>query len=60
MALNLSENDKRTAEHLFSRIRVYDSLIETADQNCDFDEVARLESVQDEIRVQLNQIIFPA
>jgi len=53
----MSQNDKKTANHLFSRVRLYDSLIDAAIEECDFDEQERLEHEQDAIRAQLRQII---
>ena len=53
----MSQNDKNTANHLYSRVRIYDSLIDAASEECDFDTVERLEHEQDAIRAQLRQII---
>lgn len=53
----MSQNDKDAANHLFSRVRIYDTLIDAAIEECDFDEQERLEKAQGEIRAQLRQII---
>jgi hypothetical protein len=53
----MSQNDKDTANHLYSRVRIYDTLIDAAAEECDLDEQERLEKTQDAIRAQLRQII---
>ncbi len=55
---NLTPADKAAAEHIFSRIRIYGNLIEAADQENGFAEVARLTAEQDRLRAELRQIIF--
>lgn len=54
----LTAEDKRTAEHLQSRVRIYDELIEQADQECNFAEVTRLTAEQDRIRGEWRALIF--
>lgn len=53
----MSQNDKDTANHLYNQVRIYDTLIDAAAEECDFDEQERLEKAQDAIRAQLRQII---
>ena len=53
----MSQNDKNTANHLYNRVRIYDTLIDAAIEDCDFNEEARLTNAQDEIRAELRKII---
>jgi hypothetical protein len=53
----MSQDDKNTANHLYDRVRIYDSLIDAASEECDFSEVERLERAQGAIRAELRKII---
>ena len=54
----MSHEDKKIANHLFNRVRIYQGLIDIAAAAGDFAEEERLEAVQGQIREQLRGIIF--
>ena len=54
----MTATDKAEANHIFNRVRIYDALIDAANEAGEYAEAERLEKTQDELRAELRKRIF--
>jgi len=54
----MTTTDKAIANHLHNRVRIYDALIDAANEAGEYTEAERLEKTQDQIRAELRRLIF--